>query len=105
MWIIAIAWMFVVVLMSVAEAVNPQGTVLGAIVTFLLYGLGPMSLVMYILATPMRRRARQAAEAAEMAAHQSDASMDASTIVLQPDASGLPPRDAVTAEGKEPGGL
>ncbi len=104
MWIIAIAWMFVVVLMSVAEAVNPQGTVLGAIVTFLLYGLGPMSLVMYILATPMRRRARQAAEAAEMAA-QSDASSNASTLVLQPDASGLPPRDAVTAEGKEPGGL
>ncbi len=104
MWIIAIAWMFVVVLMSVAEAVNPQGTVLGAIVTFLLYGLGPMSLVMYILATPMRRRARRAAEAAEMAA-QSDASTNASTLALQPDASGLPPRDAVTTEGKEPGGL
>jgi len=39
------------------------GSVLGALVTFFLYGVGPLSLVMYLLGSPVRRRARQAAEA------------------------------------------
>jgi hypothetical protein len=93
MWIVAIAWMFVVVLMSVAEAVSTVGSVLGAIVTFFLYGVGPLSLVMYLLGTPMRRKARRAAEAAEQAA--------LVAAVVQPDAGGLPPGDPVAPEGKE----
>lgn len=93
MWIVAIAWMFVVVLMTVAEAVSPVGSVLGAIATFFFYGVGPLSLVMYLLGTPMRRKARRAAEAAEHAA-----SMAA---VVQPDAGGLAPGDPVAPEGKE----
>ncbi len=65
MHIVAIAWMFVVVLMTVAEATSTQGTVLGAFFTFLLYGVLPLSIVMYVLGTPGRKRARQLAEAAE----------------------------------------
>ncbi|MDE2400710.1 MAG: hypothetical protein KGL90_03500 [Burkholderiales bacterium] len=91
MWIVAIAWMFVVVLMTVAEAVSPVGSVLGAIVTFFLYGVGPLSLVMYLLGTPMRRKKRRAAEEAEFAA----------LALAQPDTSGLPPGDAIAAKGKE----
>lgn len=68
MYIVPIAWMFVVVLMTIAEATSTQGTLLGAFFTFLLYGLLPLVIVMYVLGTPGRRRARLAAEAAEAAA-------------------------------------
>ncbi|MGH6648998.1 hypothetical protein [Aquabacterium sp.] len=94
MWIVAIAWMFVVLLMTVAEAVSPVGSVLGAIMTFLLYGVGPLSLVMYLLGTPMRRRARRAREAAADAA-------SSPAAVVEPDAGSLPTRDAVSSERKE----
>lgn len=104
MWIIAIGWMFVVVLMSVAEAVNPQGTVLGALFTFVLYGLGPVSLVMYILTTPMRRQARRAAEASADAAAMA-AQQDQSDPGVQPDTSGLAASDTLTPEGEKPGAL
>ena len=62
---VAIAWMFVVLLMALAEATSPQGTVLGAFFTLLLYGLLPLGVVLYLMGTPMRRRAQRAAEAAE----------------------------------------
>ena len=58
MWIVAIAWMYVTLMMALAEATNPQGSVLGAVFTFLLYGLLPLSIVVYILGTPARKRAR-----------------------------------------------
>ena len=62
MYIVAIAWGFVAVLMAAAEAISPQGTVFGALVTLLLYGVLPLSLLMYILGTPGRKRRRRAAE-------------------------------------------
>jgi hypothetical protein len=43
----------------VAEANHPQGSVLGAIVTFVLYGVGPVALVIYLIGRPARRRARR----------------------------------------------
>lgn len=91
MWIIAIAWMFVAVLMAVTEAVSPVGSVLGAVITLLFYGVLPCSLLMYILTTGQRKRARQAAElrAAQQAASEAQASAD------QPDAGGLAPGDTV----------
>lgn len=67
MHIVAIAWMFVVVLMSAAEATSSQGSLLGAFFTFVLYGLLPLGLVLYILGTPARKAARRRAEAAEPA--------------------------------------
>lgn len=73
MYLIAIAWIYVALMMAVAEATHANGTVLGAIVTFFLYGVGPMALVMYLLGSPVRRRARQAAEAAADAALAIDA--------------------------------
>jgi hypothetical protein len=62
--IVALAWIYVVLMMSVAEATAVNGTVLGAVFTFVLYGLLPLGLVLYIMGTPARRRARKAAEAA-----------------------------------------
>lgn len=63
MYLVAIAWVYVVLMMAVAEAMNSNGTVLGAVFTFLLYGVLPLSIVMYLLRTPHRRRMRRAREA------------------------------------------
>jgi len=65
MYLVAIAWIYVVLMMAVAEATSPQGTVLGAFFTFMLYGALPLSIVMYLLRTPHRRRMRRAREEAE----------------------------------------
>lgn len=62
MYLVAIAWLYVAVMMTVAEATHPTGTLLGAATTFVLYGALPIALVLYILNTPHRRKARQAAE-------------------------------------------
>jgi membrane protein implicated in regulation of membrane protease activity len=69
MYLIVIAWAYVTLMMAVAEATSTTGTVLGAIITFALYGLLPMSILVYILGTPSRKRAIKAREAAEQAAH------------------------------------
>ena len=61
--VVALAWMYVVVLMAAAEATAPNGTLLGAFFTLLLYGVGPLALALYLLGTPARRRARRAVEA------------------------------------------
>jgi mannose/fructose/N-acetylgalactosamine-specific phosphotransferase system component IID len=66
MYLVAIAWIYVVLMMAVAEATSSQGTVLGAFFTFVLYGALPLSIVMYVLRTPHRRRTRRAREAAEL---------------------------------------
>lgn len=63
MHIVPIAWMFVVILMSLAEATSTQGSLLGAFFTFVLYGVLPLAIVMYLLGTPARRVARRRAEA------------------------------------------
>jgi hypothetical protein len=63
MYIVVIAWMYVVLMMSVAEATNATGTVLGAIVTFILYGLLPVLLVVYLMRSPARNRANKAKRA------------------------------------------
>lgn len=87
MYLVAIAWLYVAVMMAAAEAMHAQGSVLGALITFVFYGLLPVSLVMYILGTPARKKARRAREAAEAAASG------------QPDAGGQAPGAA------EPGGV
>ncbi len=63
MYIVPIAWLYVTLMMAVAEATNSNGTVLGAIITFLLYGLLPVALVVYLMRSPARRKAMRAREA------------------------------------------
>lgn len=67
MQIVAIGWAYVVLMMVLAEALGPGGSVLGALVTLLLYGVLPMAIVLYIGNTRARARARHAAEAAKAA--------------------------------------
>jgi uncharacterized membrane protein len=68
MYLVVIGWMYIALMMAVAEATHSNGTLLGAIVTFFLYGLLPVALVVYLMGTPLRRKARRAREAAEQAA-------------------------------------
>jgi len=60
MYIVAIAWIYVALMMSVAEAANTNGTVLGGIVTFILYGILPSAIIIYIMDAPRRKRVRLA---------------------------------------------
>jgi hypothetical protein len=64
MYLVVIAWLYVVLMMSVAEATSSNGTLLGALFTFTLYGLGPIALLVYIMGTPGRKRAIKAREQA-----------------------------------------
>lgn len=96
MYLIAIGWLYVALMMAVAEASNTNGSILGAVITFVLYGVAPTALVMYILGTPARRRARAQREAAEAAF---PAAADGSG---QPDTGRQASADAVTAVRKEP---
>jgi hypothetical protein len=64
MYIVIVAWLYVVLMMALAEALSSQGTVLGAVFTVLLYGVLPLAIVVYIIGTPARKRALRAAEAA-----------------------------------------
>jgi hypothetical protein len=103
MYLIAIAWMYVVVMMSVAEATAPNGTVLGAIITFVLYGVLPCTILMYLMGTPMRRKAIRAKEKAELEALREEtakepAASDTTTLspsLFQPDAGSESPAHAI----------
>ena len=63
MYIVAIAWLYVVVLMALAEGFGAGGSWLGAAITLVLYGLVPGSIALYLVGTPSRRAARRRAEA------------------------------------------
>lgn len=89
MYLVAIGWMFVVVCMAGAEAMSPVGTLLGAFFTLLLYGVLPLSIVLYVMGAPMRRRARREAERRELGS-------------AAPDGGGQAPRDPVAPEREEP---
>ncbi|WP_390343203.1 hypothetical protein ACFJIS_22300 [Variovorax boronicumulans] len=98
--LIVIGWLYVAVMMAVAEATNTTGTVLGAIFTFLLYGLAPVALVIYLMATPARRRAIKEREAqVQEAARRAAAEAAASDL---PDQRSETPADAVAPVRKEP---
>lgn len=102
MYLVAIAWIYVALMMAIAEANHANGSLLGAVVTFVLYGLLPVALLLYILGTPARKRALRERQAAEQAAF--ERARAAST--LEPDAGGQPAGatepGAVAAVRKEP---
>lgn len=101
MYLIVIAWLYVTLLMALAEAFSTQGSVLGAIITFVFYGLLPMALVVYLMGTPLRRKAIRRQE--EQGRQEFLASQTNSAI--EPDtgrhAAALPEAAAVPAVGKE----
>jgi hypothetical protein len=62
-YLVIIGWLYVALMMAVAEANHPNGTLLGAVFTFLLYGVGPVALLIYLMGRPARRAARARREA------------------------------------------
>lgn len=88
MHLVAIAWIYVVLMMAAAEAASPNGTVLGAVFTVLLYGVLPLAIALYLLGTPARRARRRAAEGA--------------SAPVDPDRGGHPPGAPVAPEREEP---
>lgn len=93
MYLVVIAWLYVALMMAVAEATHASGTLLGAFFTFVLYGVGPVSLIVWFMRRAARRRALRAQQAAEAAARSA-----------QPDAGGEAPADAVAPVREEPRG-
>lgn len=105
MWIVAIAWIYVALMMALAEATSPQGSLLGAIITFVFYGVAPTALVMYLLGTPDRRRARRRAEAeAQRQAQQAQEAANAASSA-QADAGSQAAGEPIATVGKEPGSI
>lgn len=90
MFLLVIAWAYVVVMMAVVEASSASGTLLGALFTLLLYGVLPLSIVVYLMRTPARAKARRLRMAA------------ADSAPAEPDGSSHPAADAVAAEREKP---
>jgi hypothetical protein len=57
MYIIAIAWIYVTLLMALTEA-----NVIAGILTFVLYGLTPLAFLVWLFGAPIRRRRLREAE-------------------------------------------
>jgi hypothetical protein len=93
MYIVVIAWLYVAFMMAVAEATSSNGSVLGAIVTFLLYGVGPVSIVIYVMLEPARGRRRKAVALAEK---------NARDALAQPGGGGEPAADPVAPVREKP---
>ena len=68
MQIVALGWAYVVLMMVLAEALGPGGTLAGALVTLLLYGVLPIAVVLYVGGARGRARARRQADASPRAA-------------------------------------
>ena len=96
MHLVVIAWLYVALMMAVAEATSPIGSVLGAVFTFFLYGLAPVALVIYLMGAPGRRQRIREREAAEReAAVRAHAQQGNPSD--QPDAGGEAAADAAIA--------
>jgi hypothetical protein len=88
MIIVAVGWLFVVVLFAGVQWVSPQGSALVALLLVFGAGVAPLAVVLYLMGAPARRRRRRAEAAAALGP--------------DPDAGGHAPGDAVAAEREEP---
>lgn len=97
MILVLLAWLYVVMMMALSEALAPQGSVVGAVITFVIYGSVPLALLVYLLAATARQRARFKA-----AAGSSCAGPGGPGPIEQADAGGHAAGDPVAPVGKEP---
>jgi hypothetical protein len=97
MILVLLAWLYVVMMMALAEALAPQGNVVGAVITFVMYGGLPLALLVYLLAATARQRARFKAAAGGSASGPGEPGP-----IEQADAGGHAAGDPVAPVGKEP---
>lgn len=109
LYLIVIAWLYVAVLMAAAVAIDDQGSVFRAILTFFLYGLMPIALVVYLMSGKLRRKARAQREAQAQAAlanasdpPRTEALSESMAPDAGPHASGAAPAGLVAPVRKEP---
>jgi Na+-transporting methylmalonyl-CoA/oxaloacetate decarboxylase gamma subunit len=104
MYLVVIAWAYVVLMVAVAEAASSSnGSLLGAGLTFVMWGVLPLAIVTYLMGTPARRRARKSAEAAEAA--EAAAGSAAPVLVTRghtPDRSDHAAGDTIAPEREKP---
>lgn len=81
MYIIAIGWLYVTILMAFAET-----NVVAGVLTLVFYGLLPVALLLWLLGTPVRRQRLRQREALE-------ARLAAETPPLTPPAKSASPDD------------
>lgn len=105
MLIVAIAWIYVVGMAAIAEALSPQGSALGAVVTFVIYGVLPLAVVLYLLGTPGRKRARRRAEAAGPAGSADSDATDPATSAAPAEVAGSPLNSAADSPADSATGL
>lgn len=67
MYVIAIGWLYVTLLMAATETNLTAG-----VLTFLLYGIAPLALFLWLFGTPQRRRTRLSREAVDDAVGKDD---------------------------------
>lgn len=72
MWIVAIAWIYVVVLMAATEP-----TIVGGIMTFVFYCAVPLSILFYLTGAKRRRQRRKVAAQHQHQPGNKDAAGDA----------------------------
>jgi hypothetical protein len=67
MYIVAIAWLYVALLMALTEP-----SVVGGLLTFIFYGLAPCGLLLWLIGTPQRKRNQTLAQVPEQPLGQPD---------------------------------
>ena len=67
MYVIAIGWLYVTLLMAATEA-----NLVAGVLSFVLYGAAPLALLLWLMGTPQRRRARLSREAVDDVVGQDD---------------------------------
>jgi hypothetical protein len=103
--LIALGWGYIVVLMAAAEALGPDGTVVGAAMTLVGYGVLPLGVVLYIGTTGLRRRERERLELEARAAvpdATAPSAPSAPSAADDPAGGGHPPGTALAPEREEP---
>lgn len=95
MYIVAIAWIYVTLLMALTETSFVAG-----VATFFFYGLLPLAILLWLLGTPERRR-RQRREAAA-AARSSALDPDQRSHPAAVSAPAVGPEPPAVGEGAEP---
>lgn len=104
MYIVAIAWIYVTLLMALTESSFVAG-----LATFLFYGLFPLALLLWLVGTPERRRRRlraaNAAAGAEAGTALADLEPAASGTGVDPGERGHPAPIGSSAIGPEARGV
>ncbi len=84
MYIVAIAWLYVTLLMAATEPSLVRG-----VLTFVFYGLGPLALLLWPMGGPRRRRDRTRRESASAPEAVGELAHDPDGGHAQPDEQGL----------------